>query len=92
MTVAATMAMTERGACLDRGAQDRGLALFGSGAVEVIGGTLALVEDGGMFYGADEKGCGCGAAEERDGVPCSHRWAGRYAATAFATAGGETAA
>ncbi len=69
----------------------KGLSLVESGAVELVGGTLALVRDAGMVYGADATGCGCGAAEDQGGQACAHQWAGRYAATT-AEADGETAA
>lgn len=40
-----TIATTETGTSLDRG-----LALHEAGAVEMLGGTLVLVEDGGMDF------------------------------------------
>ena len=82
MTKTATIATTETGANLDRVAQDRGLALHEAGVVEVLGGTLALIEDGGMFYGADAEGCGCSTPEERDGRACGHQWALYFAQAA----------
>lgn len=82
MTIAATIATTETGGSIDRRAQDRGLALHDGGAVEVIGDTLALVEDAGMVNVADATGCGCSPVEDRGGHACSHQWAFYFASTA----------
>ena len=70
-----TIAQTGTGTGIDREAQDRGLALHEAGAVELLGGPLALVEDGGMIYAADATGCGCSPVEDGGGHACGHQWA-----------------
>ncbi len=78
-----------------RQAQAKGLALVENGAVNLMGGTGALVSDGTLLYYADATGCGCSTLESRGGHACSHQWAGRYALDAgkvATTADRETAA
>ncbi len=65
-----------------RAAKADGLALVEAGAVEVLGGAVSLVREGGMAYAADATGCGCSPVEERGGQACGHQWAVHFATTA----------
>ncbi len=87
-----TMGTTATGRDYIRQAQAEGLALFEAGAVEIIGGAVALVEEGGVRYGADAKGCGCSPTEDRGGHACSHQWGFYFGSTAADGFDRETAA